>query len=261
MSQLAALQRAFQTHILHANDAIQQAITGTPLAPATERLGIYSTAYRLRLLEALQTDYTALHAALGDEDFEQLCFAFIAAFPSTYPNLRWFGANMDAYLKATPPYLDIPVLAELASFEWAKGLTFDAADEDRLTIQDMAAIPGADWGRMTFQTHPSVQRLDFFSNAPLIWKAVAAAADPPQPSYTEEPLSWIIWRQNLSVYFRSLDKDEAWAIDSLLHGVNFAEICTGLCEWVDELHASQHAAGLLKGWLESGMIRSVHFKT
>jgi len=57
----------------------------------------------LRLLEALQTDYPALHAALGDEDFEQLCFAFIAAFPSTYPNLRWFGANMDAYLKATPP--------------------------------------------------------------------------------------------------------------------------------------------------------------
>lgn len=261
MSHLAALQRAFQTHVLHADDAIEREITGTPLAPAAERLGIYSTAYRLRLLEALQTDYTALHAALGDEGFEQLCFAFIAASPSTYPNLRWFGANMDAYLKATPPYLDIPVLAELASFEWAKGLAFDAADEVHLTIQDMADIPGADWPGMSFQAHPSVQRLDFFSNAPLIWKAVAAEADPPQPSYTEESLSWVIWRQNLSVYFRSLDKDEAWAIDSLLHGVNFAEICTGLCEWVDELHAARHAAGLLKVWLESGMIRSLHFKT
>lgn len=261
MNHLATLQRAFQTFILNADNAIQQEVSDTPQAPASERLGIYSTAYRLRLLEALQTDYTALHAALGDEGFEQLCFAFIDAFPSTYPNLRWFGANLDAYLETTPPYADIPVLAELARFEWAKGLAFDAPDDTFLSIQEIASIPVENWPDMAFQTHASVQRLDLFSNAPLIWKAVAAEQEPPQPAYSDGPLAWIIWRHDLKVFFRSLTVDEAWAIDNLQHGACFAEICTGLCEWVDEIHAAQHAAGLLKGWVESGMIRSVQLKT
>jgi len=260
MNHLAALQRAFQTYVLHAGDAIQQEVVSTPQAPAVVRLGIYSTAYRLRLLEALQTDYTALHAALGDEAFEQLCFAFIDVSPSTYPNLRWFGGNLDAYLKVTPPYADTPVLAELASFEWAMGLAFDASDDTCLTIQDIAAIPGEDWPAMSFRAHPSVQRLDLFSNAPLIWKAVDADTDPPQPSHAGQPGAWIVWRQDLRIFFRSLEVDEAWALDSLLHGATFSEICEGLCEWVDELHVAQHAAGLLKGWVESGMIHSVNFE-
>lgn len=261
MNHLATLQRAFQTFILNADNAIRQEVTDTPQAPAPERLDIYSTAYRLRLLEALQTDYTALHAALGDEGFAQLCFAFIDVFPSTYPNLRWFGANLDAYLDTTPPYADIPVLAELARFEWAKGLAFDASDETILSIQAIANIPGADWPDMSFLTHPSVQRLDLFSNAALIWKAVAAEEAPPQPVYIDQPVAWIIWRHDLKVFFRSLTADEAWAIDSLRQGANFAEICTGLCEWVDEMHAAQHAAGLLKGWVENGMIHRVQLKT
>ncbi len=34
--------------------------------------------------------------------------------------------------------------------------------------------------------------------------------------------------------FVSLSLDEAWAIDAMINGANFGEICEGLCQWVDE---------------------------
>lgn len=254
MMQLTELQRAFQRRVLRGDKDIEQEVARTGGIPAATRLGIYSMAYRLRLLEALQKEYTALHAALGDEDFEQLCLGFIEAFPSKHPNLRWFGAELCDYLRATPPYVATPVLAELARFEWALGLAFDAADDSCLAVHELAAIPGDAWPSMSFQAHASVRRLDLYSNAPLIWKAVDGATDPPPPTFAAMPSGWVVWRQDLQTFFRSLEADEAWALDAMMRGAAFGEICEGLCEWMDELHVAQHAAGLLRGWLESGMI-------
>ena len=58
--------------------------------------------------------------------------------------------------------------------------------------------------------------------------------------------SWVIWRQELKTYFRSLPVDEAWAIDTAVAGGTFTEICEGLTEWIDAQNVAVHAAGLLK---------------
>jgi hypothetical protein len=54
--------------------------------------------------------------------------------------------------------------------------------------------------------------------------------------------------------------DEAWALDALIAGQNFADICQGLCEWIDTQHVAAHAAGLLKGWIGDGMIARIETK-
>lgn len=254
MSALRALQQALQGQILQ--PANLASANETPLLEA-RRVQIYTTAYRLRLLEALQTDYTALHAALGDEAFEKLAYDFISATPSIYPNLRCYGAELDSYLQIHAPYRDQPILAELARFEWAMGLAFDAADHAVVTINDLRAIPAVTWPQLRFRPHPSVQRLSLCTNAPLIWKAVAQETPPPPSETSVDATVWLVWRQDLNVFFRSLSSAEARAWDSLMVGATFGHICESLAGDQDANEVAQRAASLLKTWVEQQLLHQV----
>src|SRR4030065_594600 len=110
---------------------------------AEERLAIYANAYRLRLLEALGTDYPGLHTVLGDDEFDAMGRAYIAAHPSPYFSLRWFGDRMSESLRTTAPYEKYPVFTEMAAFQWAQSDAFDAAHSAVASINDLAAIPHA----------------------------------------------------------------------------------------------------------------------
>ncbi len=254
MKNLPTLQSAFQNYILASDPNIQSDITGTPKVDVATRLAIYADAYRLRLIEALDTDYPGLHAMVGDEEFDRLTRAYIDAQPSTFRSLRWFGHRLSDFLRTTKPYSDYPVFAEMAAFEWAKSDAFDAADTTLCDVANMAAIPPEAWPELTFVAQPSVIRLDLRWNVPMVWKAIDAGEEPPALLENDIPIAWLVWRQDLLTYFRSLNVDEAWALDAVQRGENFAAICEGLCEWVAAQHVAPHAAGLLKQWLTDGLI-------
>ncbi len=55
-----------------------------------------------------------------------------------------------------------------------------------------------------------------------------------------------------------MDVDEAWGMDTMLAGENFATICADICEWIDEQHAPARAAGFIQNWLNEGLISSVN---
>ena len=141
MSRLRALQQDFQHYVLLPDGRMDNQVGASAQASAQERLGIYANAYRLRLLEALDTDFPGLHTLVGDEEFDRLGRAYIDAHPSQHFSLRWYGHQVAAFLRATPPYADHPVLAEMAQFEWAMSLAFDADDSPLVTVEDMLALP------------------------------------------------------------------------------------------------------------------------
>ncbi|MGH8752153.1 MAG: DNA-binding domain-containing protein [Burkholderiales bacterium] len=257
MKALADLQQEFQNYVFQRDKKMEREVVGTRRASAKIRLGIYSSAYRLRLLEALDTDYPGLRALAGDEQFEKLGYAYIDSHPSLYFNLRWYGGGLAQFLKTTPPYSQHPVLSEMAVFEWAQASAFDAPNDPVVSVDDMGKISPAAWPELIFKPHASVQRLNLEWNVPAFWKAVEKEEDPPQPLANEYPMGWAVWRKDLHSYYRSLAVDEAWALDAMMEGRNFAEICSGLCEWIDELNVAQHAAGFLKTWISDGMIREV----
>jgi hypothetical protein len=254
---LRRLQEDFQGYLLTLDERMHPHVLGSAQVGVEERLAIYANAYRLRLLEALATDYPGLHALLGDDDFDAMGRAYIAAHPSPYFSLRWFGDRMSDFLSITAPYSKYPVFAEMAAFEWAKSDAFDAADGEVAGIHDMAAIPPDAWPGLRFVPHPSLRRLDLRWNVPTIWKEIEAEQEPQAPEEGDYPIAWLVWRQNLVTYFRSLNVDEAWALDALQRGEPFATLCEGLTEWIDAQHVAGHAAGLLKRWLEDGLIRAI----
>jgi hypothetical protein len=288
MSALADLQSDFQAFLLDGNQRMLGRVAGTAKVSAETRLAIYYDAYRLRLLEALASNYPVLHAWIGEEEFETAAIAYLAAHPSRHFSIRWFGHRLPEFLAATQPWRDKPCIAEMAALEWALSEAFDAEGSAVVGIGDMAAIPAPAWPGMGLQFHPSAHRLDLRWNVPIIWKAVnrnldgekntascrgetsatpsagkeqhgdaPAVAGVPAPMENEYPQAWLIWRQNLKTWFRSLSVDEAWALDAARTGESFETICEGLCEWIDAQNVALHAAGLMKQWITDGIVSGI----
>lgn len=254
MKHLAGTQARFQQNVLADDPAILGEIEGVDDTFRDRRLSIYRDAYRLRLAEVLGNDYPVLKKYLGDEAFDAMAADYLAAHPSTFRNVRWFGGGLAGYVEGTPRYAAHPELAELARFEWVLGLAFDAPDEPPVRFEDVAGVPGESWSDLRFRPHASLQVLPMRTNAVAIWKAITGEQQPPAVDHAGTPAKWVVWRKQLSPFFRSLEADEAWALDALVAQASFGELCAGLCDWVTADQAPVRAAGLLRGWVEEGWI-------
>ncbi len=252
MNDLSHLQNKFQSYLIHDDCNIHADIEETKKVSATTRLEIYSNAYRSRLIEALASNYPVLQKTLGDEPFQELALLYLDAYPSTFRSIRWFGDRLEFFLREHDQYAEHPYLAELSKLEWHMTLTFDAPDREVIGIESVMQIPPYDWAMMRFILHPSVYILDFQWNVIALWKNVSD-----KPMHNTFSIPYIFWRKDLISQYCSLPEDEHYAIDAIMKGHTFGEICEGLCRWVDEQDAALRAASLLKGWISSKLISAV----
>jgi hypothetical protein len=255
--QLERLQADFLAAIRQQRDGFERAIVDGAPPGAGERLAVYRHAYNARLLEALGDAYPALHTLLGDQRFERLGVAYIDAQPSRHFSIRWFGHRLREFIDASEDDKTRPFLAEMAAFEWALRDTFDAADAPTLSVQALQAIAVDEWPGLRLHFHASLRRLDLAWNTPLLWDAIDKDAEPAAPQRNPYPIAWLLWRHDLLTHYRSLEVDEAWALDQAAAGEGFGELCAGLVEWVDEQQAAQRAAALLSRWMQEGLVIGV----
>jgi len=251
---LRQLQRELQNDLLGEPSSIAEAIADAPPLSVADRLGIYRNAYRVRLIEALDDTYPVLHALLGDEVFVALGEEFVSAHPSVHRSIRWYGSELSEFLGQCPPYAEQPILAELASLEWTLTEVFDAADAEPKPRAALSAVDASAWSELQFEFHPSLRRLHLHWNTAAVWQSMSREETPPDPVCAEHSVPWLLWRQNLQNYFRSLAADEAAALDAALRGANFGEICEALAEWLPDDEIPLRAAGLLGTWADSGII-------
>jgi hypothetical protein len=254
MNRLDTIENRFQDYVVSGKPGIEDDIDGRDALIREQRLAIYRDAYRLRLAEVLGTDYGNLHTYLGDDAFNELARAYLAAHPSRFRNVRWFGGKLADFLAVEPRYAAHPELAELARFEWALGRAFDARDEASVSFEQVASVPPEAWADLRFGPHPALGTMEFRTNAVAIWKLLNNEENPCAAEALAAPVTWAVWRKEHSPFFRSLDDDEAWALAAMVGGSSFGELCAGLCEWIPEDQAAPRAAGLLRGWVEEGWI-------
>ena len=256
---LRRLQQDLQSHLLGGDEsAIAAAIVDAPPLPIAERLGIYRNAYRVRLIEALDETYPVLHAVLGDEVFYTLGEEFVAAHPSVYRSIRWYGSELAEFLGQAPPYAEQPILAELALLEWTLAEVFDSADAEPVQRAALSAVDPSAWSELQFEFHPSLRRLFLQWNTAAVWQAMSRDEAPPEPCCAELPMPWLLWRRDLQNYFRSMPADEAAALDAALDGADFVQICETLAEWLPEDEIPLRAASLVGLWADSGIIVAIN---
>lgn len=254
-SHLAQLQSDFQAYLMDAKKgaAFKNRIVNDKKVGVKRRLSIYAEAYRLRIIEALANSYPKLKALLGDDLFNTTAHSYINVHPSSYPNMRWVGDKMQLHLMKTLPRH--PIAAEMAAFEWALGLAFDAEDTPVLQLQDIAVIPPEAWADLPLVFHPSVQLLPLKWNVLLVWQALDTEQKPPAPLQINE--SCLVWRMNMSSHYQSMDDLEDQAIKLVATGATFG----ALCEWLEgkcaDQEATTQAAQYLSGWLNQGLLAKI----
>ena len=254
---LADLQRAFQDYVLASDEAFTAAVRDTRKADRITLLDVYRDGYALRLIEVLTIDFPGVLAMAGPADFDRMARAYIAAHPSRHPSVRWFGRGLADFLATTPPYDKSPAAAEMARFEWALGEAFDSTDVAPLGAEAVMAVPPEAWATISFAPLPSLRRLSFAFDVPPSWQR----REEVEPGTLEvaalaAPLAWVIWRPERISNFRSLETDEAAMLDAMIEGQPFPALCEALLPYVEEDQAAARAAGLLRSWVEEGMIGS-----
>lgn len=250
MISLADWQRQFQQGLL--SHQLPSAVAGTAAVSPQRRFDIYAGAYRLRLTEALKANYPVLHQAVGDEQFGKLALAYLDAHPSVYANIRWFGDRLDHFVHRHTEWLPHPALADLIRLEWALCAAFDAADREILQGTHLAQIPPERWPELVFELHPSAQLIALEWGVESLWHATKAA-DEEQQEPEHLPHYTLVWRQQLSTHFRSLDNSEATLLLELSRGGCFTRICE-LAEEASSDNSTALAVGLLQRWLQDQLL-------
>ncbi|MGO2414978.1 MULTISPECIES: HvfC/BufC N-terminal domain-containing protein [Cobetia] len=261
LMRLQEVTGAFLSHPTHEKrDAAAQPVVSDALATAEERLGIYATAYRLRLFEVLGGDFEAVHTLIGDDDFAALCRDYLTTHPPSHYSIRWAGQQFPAFVAQRESVL--PVVREMAEFEWALGLALDAPEAHYLSVETLQQLPPEDWPALHLAAHPSLCRLDFHHDTPALWKAIDNDEPPRAPVQSETIVAWLVWRQPTEaapeVHFRSLAPLEALALDAIIAadatGLSFAALGELLTPEVGPEEAPGHAINLLIQWLPAGML-------
>ncbi len=257
MTSLASLQRDLQKLIVDGDESIASAIDSSDEIPAATRLKIYSDAYRLRLIEALQANFPVLERLLGADQFARVTQLYLSIRPSRHFSIRWFGHELQQFLREFDEYRDQPWLAELAEWEWKVAMAFDEHDTELLTIDAVAGVTPEDWPGLNFFFHPSVQRVGLTTNATAIAKASGEEQPLPQPVQLAERTESLIWRQDLIVRYRSLDVTESAAIDAVRTGATFGELCETIAQHVAADEVPLRAATLLRRWIDDQLLARV----
>ena len=249
------LQRAFQDYLLASSDSFQAAVRDTRKADRITLLDVYRDGYALRLIEVLTSDYPGLMAMAGPADFDHMARAYIANHPSHHPSIRWYGRDLADFLGSTPPYSRTPAAAEMARFEWALGEAFDSPDVTAVAADALMALPPEAWETLAFTALPSLRRLTLEFDVPQAWQR----REEVEPGNLEvervaQPVRWAIWRPELVSNFRSLEVDDAALLGALVEGRPFPELCEAIASIIGEEQAPARAAGLLRAWVEGGLI-------
>lgn len=251
-SPLKQLQQSFFGHLVGEQTDVVMHIKSTPDRTAEQRLHIYASGYRLRLKEAISTDFDKLFSYLGDELFEQLMDEYIDRYQSQHPSLRYYSQHICELLSSQKPFSDYPELLELAQIEQQFNHSFDAADCEPMSIEHIAQIAPEAWAELNIQFHASMTLLNLQKNTFAIWKALSDEEHPPEAII--EPSHWIIWRKQLVSQYREVSEAESAILTLAINGGNFTQLCEAMLAFSDEEQAPLQVIALLQNWINEQLV-------
>jgi hypothetical protein len=228
--------------------------TRAPLGAAA-RVAIYRRMYWLRVVDVLYGDYPRTAALLGDADFQRLARTYLARTPSRHPSLRHAGRGFAAFVGARPEGVP-PFLADLARLEWNRVEVFDAPDATPLGVEELRAIPPAEWPGLAFRLIPAFEIMHAGWPVHAIW-ADEGAAGSAGGVWQSAATVLRVWRKDFLVYQASMDALERLALERLQAGATFAAICAALATHGSAEDAAREAGSLLLRWVEDGILQRV----
>jgi len=252
MTSFQTLQADFQTALLQD----QPAAPGLLKPRGDAQFEVYRQAYRARLRAALRDNYEVLPLVMGDDAFDELAHAYIAAHPSSHYSLRWFGHQLVDFMAAHEALVGHPATVDLAQLEWALRHALDAANATPMEAAELAALPAQEWPDLRLALHPSAQVLHLHWAVGSVWHALKNGQEEvPAPDALAHHV--LVWREGQQTRWQSLTEDQTVFVRGLLAGHSFGDICAALAQQQGEDMAASAAVTVLRELLDNGVIASL----
>ncbi len=220
MSALAQLQRTIADDLLgHAPGRIEALIGDGPRADRATLAGVYRHAYGARLVEVLEAEFPGTRGLMGAEAFADAARAYVGRHPSAQPSVRWLGRLLAEDLAGAGE----AAAADMAAFEWALGLAFDAAPGARVEVGTLAALSGEDWEGLRVDFQPGLSVLTVRHPVHELWPLAKTGESLAPPARLAAPLPLAVWRLGLEPQYRPLQPGEDILLAGLRAGTRFGE--------------------------------------
>jgi hypothetical protein len=210
-----------------------------------ERLEIYNRQYWFRLLDCLYEDYPGLRAVLGERKFLKLTIAYLARYPSDSFALRDLGSRLEQFLREEPQW-SAPreaLALDMARFEWAQVVAFDALARPPITTDEILDTPSAEL-RLEIQPYVSLLALRYAVDHFLIalkkgntdgLRAEASNAVEPIPKASmrkkrvrlpaRADIHLAVHRHDNQLYFKRLEPEAFAILTALERGLTVEDAC------------------------------------
>jgi hypothetical protein len=205
---------------------------------AFERLEIYNRQYWYRVLSALAEDFPALRAVVGSTAFDALSVAYLAAHPSHSFSLRNLGSKLPEWLASNPAFAHRRhrLAVDVARIEWAFVESFDNADHDPLTLDQIATLDAS--SRLALQPHLQLMALHYPADDLVLAlhdrekrqtseagvKSEEAPHEPATLSKLRRRPTWLAsHRVDFSVYYLRLQREEFLTLAAIRQGLPLAD--------------------------------------
>jgi len=234
-------------------------VLGDDRASADVRLEIYQHMYRVRIVEAMGTQFPRLANHLGDDAFAELVLGYVADHPSRDPSLRFIGQRLPDWLERHRG--DHPWLADLARLEWARADVFDVLDEAALTLDDLRGLDPERFAGLPLRLiHARRMIITDYAVADF-WSRLGGedGEAPTRPSEADDDAgeTLLVWRQDSVVYHRPIAGGELAALEQVALGTTFGALCEGLAARMSPEAATTMAFTWLSMWVTDGLLRAV----
>ena len=152
MSALRDLQTRFRGFLISEADAAPGIV-----GDFADNAAIYRNNVQHAHVGALQANFPAIQALIGDAFFDAIAIAYANAHPPHSAILAQYGLNFPAFLAERDELSPYPFLPDVARLEWALNEAFHAHSSLSLTPADAARVFSTDSGMSSLALLPSAR--------------------------------------------------------------------------------------------------------
>jgi uncharacterized protein (UPF0276 family) len=251
-------------------EQVERTYAQTECFDRIERLEVYANDYYWRLAGVLEQHFPTVAWMLGHVQFHNLVTDYVLVSPSREPDLRRYSRDFPSFISQHEQGVNQPELIEVAWIELDRAQILAVADEQPLTPVDLASVELDSWPQLRFVAGKTVRlRATTRPFSPMFTRCregqsleLARKHHPPSLGHT------LIWRRDMTVFHRDLEPSEAAAMQALLEGKSFLEICAAASGTEPEpdpepdpeagdAASPEQVASWLQRWIEAGLIARV----
>jgi hypothetical protein len=245
---LARLERWMQREIARPSQAssrVEREIAPSGQLSSAERLSIYVDLVRTRLVECLRSDFRAVEHALGRREFERIASLYAAQLPTRHYSLNRLGAGFPRFLRdAAPRAARRAFVADLAELERAVEEVFDASRDELLGPAELLAIPPARRPGLRLKPIRALRLIESRFAVDAYLEAVSAGR---RARVVRRTTFTLVWRRDLEVRRRVLERSEAAALAAMLRGDSIAALVRR------STTPAEHVVAWFHAWSSAGL--------